>query len=516
MAPLRRFATVLTLLLLLLEGASALAKGSDLGAIRRLLGDPSPSARASALRRLAGDESPAALALLRDRLADEHPYVRRACAGVLGQVLEASRRRALLTALRRHRSEVARAEACRVFALWADAQGLRGLEAALGDRAAAVRASAVRWYALLLGARRAEWGAPAERLLVARAADADAGVRAEAVAVLPPVSATFPAPERAVLLKKVLSDRDARVRVAALGSSVAVGGEEAVVAVLHGLTNAVWSVRLAAAELARVVPERRVLEGLVPVLADERVRVRAAAHTALVHLTGIPFEPVVKRWRVWLEGEGRSFDLAAYAASPRARTRRERRFDSGTETVSTARFLGLAIESRHVAFVLDVSASMRERTEGGETRWEVVLHALRSALRTLRTGRRAWVNVHMFSDEVESVFDRARELTSARVKEIERRLAAKRPGGRTALYDGIEAALSDPEVDSIVVLSDGAPSAGRFFTKTDLLGELRLRNRWRRARIDVIAVGSDGIAKRWRDVLKRIASESGGRYVERK
>ena len=158
---------------------------------------------------------------------------------------------------------------------------------------------------------------------------------------------------------------------------------------------------------------------------------------------------------------------------------------------------------------------MREVVAEGETRWSLVLRALRRALGALRRGGKAWVNVHLFSEEVESLFDRARELTSVRAARIEKRLAQVRPSGRTALYDGIETALADPQVDTVVVLSDGAPSAGRFFTKTDILGEVKRRNRWRRARIDVIAVGKDGIAKRWRGVLREIAEESGGDYLER-
>ncbi len=66
-----------------------------------------------------------------------------------------------------------------------------------------------------------------------------------------------------------------------------------------------------------------------------------------------------------------------------------------------------------------------------------------------------------------------------------------------------------------MVLSDGAPSAGAFFTKTDLLAELRRANRFRRARIDVVAVGADQVARRWRDALQQIAQESGGTVVTR-
>ena len=49
----------------------------------------------------------------------------------------------------------------------------------------------------------------------------------------------------------------------------------------------------------------------------------------------------------------------------------------------------------------------------------------------------------------------------------------------------------------------------------DILSELRRLNRWRKARIDVVAVGSDTIAARWRDVLLRLTQETGGTLVKR-
>jgi Mg-chelatase subunit ChlD len=499
---------LLSFLLLGLSGLflprAVCAGGGELAAVRRLLEDPSPSARAAALRRLAGDESPPALALLSKRLGDPHPYVRRAVAGVLGQVLGVPARRKLVQRLRRHRDPVVRAEACRSFALWVDALGRGALEASLRDAQASVRLAALRWLAPLLPPED-EAGA---RLLLGLLADRDGGVRAEVLLLMRGRVLALPGAR----LQGLCSDSDARVRLAALESSVAVSEEVAVVAILRGLTDAVWSVRLAAAELSREVRVRRVLGALPPLLDDERMRIRAAAHAALIDLSGIPFAADAGKWRAWLETEGATFDPKARAP----RRRRESRFDTGTETVVGARFLGLSIESRHAAFVLDVSGSMKERVRGGETRWAVVAAALSGVLGQLK-GRRekAQVNVITFGDEARAFFESARPLTAARLGTIERRLAATVPAGRTALFDGIALALSDPEVDTLVVLSDGAPSAGAFFTKTDLLTEVARLNRWRRARIDVIAVGSDRIAKRWRDVMKRLAKESGGRFVAR-
>lgn len=527
--PLSQVVFSLLLFVPVLLASPSPARGGDPKAaeIRRLLDDPSPSARAAALRRLAGDSSSASISLLRERLADPHPYVRRACAGVLGQLLDPARRKLLTRQIARVRTPVVRLEACRIYALWADELGLSALHAALADRAPEVRQAAVSWYARLVdagldrGVERGGRGDPKAggpaagevwRRFTTLAKDTAPAVRAEALATLP---GAFPPREREELMREGLLDGDARVRMAALEGSVAVSRRAVVFAVLHGLVDAVWSVRLAAAELSRAVPEIRVLVALVDRLEDERRCVARAAEAGLLALTGIPFGANPTRWRKWIEEDGPSFDLEGYAAAPKARAGK-RFFKAGTDTVAAPRFLGLAVDSRHVAFVLDASSSMKQATADGGTRWAAMVAALKGVLRGLRAGPKAQVNVHLFAESVESLFKQAATLTPARVRQIEKYLSARGPRGRTALYDGIAAALADPTVDTVVVLSDGAPSAGSFFTKTDLLTEIALRNRWRRARIHVIAVGRDGIAKRWRDVLQRIAADSHGQYVERR
>ncbi len=470
--------------------------GADLAAVRRLLKDPSPSARAAAVRRLAGAEG-VALPVVIGALDDAHPYVRRAAAAVLGQVLALEARKRLVGKLSRHRSERARAEACRAFLLWADDIGRNALIRALDDGAASVRQEAVR--------NLAEWNlipdVPIHVSLAPRLADRDAGVRAETLDALRRIGALTPKQCEAGL-----HDRDFRVRIAALGGSVALAGEAAVVAVVHGLDDAVWSVRLSAAELSARVRDRRVLEALIERLDDERLRVREAAHEALVAHTGIPFGPQPERWSAWLREEGRAFDPHA-APPPAAKVE--------GHTVAGVRFMELPIVSRNVVFVVDASGSMSGRRPDGGTHWDAVCAELERALQALRSGGGARVNVICFASTVEAAFPAVKPLNSVSHKRIERWLSKRAPGGKTALYDGIATALADPEVDSVIVLSDGAPSAGSFFTKTDLLTEVTRANRFRRARIDVIAIGADRVAARWRDVLKRIATGNGGRFLRR-
>lgn len=92
-------------------------------------------------------------------------------------------------------------------------------------------------------------------------------------------------------------------------------------AVLHGLDDAVWSVRLVAAESAGAVRDRRVLAPLVAALKDPRERVAGAAGVALVRLTGIPFDPDPARWGAWLAKDGATFDPTGRAPTkPRRST----------------------------------------------------------------------------------------------------------------------------------------------------------------------------------------------------
>ena len=499
-----RAALVLSLLSLLfligpgLETAQA-RDIPDLGAVRRLLGAEEPSARAAALRRLAGYGGRRVCAVLLESLADPHPYVRRAAAGVLGTIDEAERP-ALAKALARQRDVVAGVAACRVLALWADARGRRALLDRLATSEPAVRAAAVRWLA----------DDPAEGVgaaLRGRLGDRDGEVRALAIDAL--VARGDPGPE----LASFLADPDWRVRLSALEGSVVgtpelPGGGGATVALLHGLDDAVWSVRFLAAELSGRVPDARLLPALVRCLSDPRHRVTAAAHESLVALTGIPFDPDPEVWTRWLATDGVDFDPAAREEHDPGSPSKPPRGG----TVARPRFLGLDVASRHVAFVLDGSGSMARRLPDGRTRWQSVCASLDEVLKGLEG---ASGNVFVFRAEVVSAFEATVRLTPRRRKQVLAWLDGIGPGGKTALYDGLAQGLADPAIDTVILLSDGAPSAGRFFTKTDLLTEIRRLNRWHQARIDIISVGTKGLAKRWRDVLRRLAEESGGTWLKR-
>jgi HEAT repeat protein len=543
-------------------------------AAKRVLDGGDPAARAAAVRRLAPLRDAAAVSQVIAALSDPHPYVRRAAGGVLGIAIAPEVRSRVLRDAPTWKDVLARREAASVFGLWLDGDGRAGLLRLAADKDAGVRAAAVR----RLGD---DADAAALSAVASALADPDGLVRATAYDAMAH-RLTEPARGRGTSSSspaipvdwiKGVADRDARVRLSALEGSAAVASkgsptraaearETAMVAVLHGLDDAVWSVRLAAAGLAGTLRDRRMLAPLVTRLHDERRRVVDEAGRSLTRLTGIPFDADPAPWEAWLRGDGASFDPGAVepkvAFQPKGKA--EPPTASGT-TVAPARLLDLPITSSHVAFVLDASGSMKEPMSaperppgkprdpkprsppsggasgggsgggngsdagrpsasagtsppaGGLTRWDRLRIELDAALGDL--GEKAEVNVVLFSDEAKALFPASVRVSPASRSRVHDALAGHAPAGRTALYDGIALALSDPEVDTVVVLSDGAPSAGQWFTKSDLRREVARANRWRKARIDVVAIGADEVAKRWRSLLEEIAEESGGTMLER-
>jgi predicted protein tyrosine phosphatase len=78
----------------------------------------------------------------------------------------------------------------------------------------------------------------------------------------------------------------------------------------------------------------------------------------------------------------------------------------------------------------------------------------------------------------------------------------------TNIFDAIELAYKDPEVDTIYLLTDGEPTTGRLVAPEDILDEVLRWNRQRQIVIHCIGIGTDA------DLLKRLAQESGGTYKQ--
>ena len=85
-------------------------------------------------------------------------------------------------------------------------------------------------------------------------------------------------------------------------------------------------------------------------------------------------------------------------------------------------------------------------------------------------------------------------------------------GSRGDLGGALAAALADPEADTVVLLGDGAPSAGDCFFRERILERLRQGLRLRPKAIHCVAFGARATDRQF---LEEIAARGGGRCVEK-
>jgi hypothetical protein len=70
-------------------------------------------------------------------------------------------------------------------------------------------------------------------------------------------------------------------------------------------------------------------------------------------------------------------------------------------------------------------------------------------------------------------------------------------------------------VDTLVLVTDGAPSEGKRKTRKAILAGVALLNRYRFVRIHTVEVGAANTSSRWRGFLRDLAEATGGHYLAR-
>lgn len=273
-----------------------------------------------------------------------------------------------------------------------------------------------------------------------------------------------------------------------------------------------WSTRLAAMEALEKMRTHEGVTAIVNRMPKEEGRMQAEFAQALWRLTGQPFQEDAKSWATWWANSKDKFQLLSDADLATVRSGEEEYRLRQTTRVKSE-FFGIKIISRRVIFILDVSGSMEEpladdyKGRGGWTRMEVARDEMKRCLEKLDTG--AFFNLLVFSSGVERWTDgnlvacddanRAKALAY-----VDKLLAF----GGTNLYDSLKEAFSDPEVDTIFLMSDGEPSMGEVVEPVVIREDVAAWNETRRIVINTIAVGGA------LNILEWLAEDSGGTHVK--
>ncbi len=256
---------------------------------------------------------------------------------------------------------------------------------------------------------------------------------------------------------------------------------------------------LAALETAERVRRAETVPGILGLLDHPRGRVVDRAFAAARAVTGMELPADPAAWREWWEHYGDGFEVPAKGSGPAAGGSRSR-----------VRFYGAPIVSDRVVFVIDESGSMRDPGSDGEPKIDGARAALEEALDAMEPS--AMFNVIGFGDGPRPFKERLVPATDRNVRDARRFLKAAGPRGRTNVFDALELALEDPEADAAVLLSDGAPSVGRFEYYQRIRRHVGFANLLRGASFSCVALTDSDAARRF---LKRLADESGGTYTER-
>jgi HEAT repeat protein len=482
----RRAGIVMALALTVLLSASVRAKDG----LGKRLRDADPEVRSAAVREVRETPTLAGVRLIFPLLEDEDDYVRDLTWATLGSVKEPEFIRWIGGAILTSRSVDLRREAI-------DALGFSGAKVALpilirtlDDREPQVRIGA----AVGLGRQK---GAEAARALRTHLKDKDLAVRAAVLESLSRVDAVA----AVGALQAALRDSDEGIRCVAL-RSLRYGNRELAIEVgAWALREGGWRLRAQAIENALWLKDRSVMEGLITAIPHmDRARVKADLFDALRTLTGLEIPPTQSDWDAWWEQHGAQWRKGGrIKLAPRA-----------AAASAVARYYGIPVKSDRVSFLLDGSGSMRGQMATDDPRIKMDT-ARTELLRTLDLlGTKIRYNVIVFQTEPEP-FRPALVAADARTrKRLEAFIRLKIGKGWTNVHDALVLALQDPEVDTIFILSDGAPSRGEHIFRSRILEQVRRINRRRKVVIHTISFAGKA---RDRKFLKDLAERNGGMSV---
>lgn len=312
----------------------------------------------------------------------------------------------------------------------------------------------------------------------------------------------FSNPEVARFVGDRMASSDGRDRLAAVDCAAASGDPAAAPLLAGRLGDPMWQVRLAAAHGLGVARSRESVPLLIAALGKEdRLRIRKTIGESLFRLTGEDFGDTKELWERWWRERGEGFAMPVKAPERKEVAR-------GGERRTVATFYGVPVDSDRVVFVLDVSSSMGGTGFGDEP--TELARAVKETLKVVKAlPSSAKANVILFETEIRPWNRGLTTLGTSTRKALERFLLAQKASGSTNLYDALEAALLMKDVETIYLLSDGQPTAGRITDGDEIVEAVRRLNRDTRAAVHCVSLGGES------RLLRRIAEATMGTYVTR-
>lgn len=297
-------------------------------------------------------------------------------------------------------------------------------------------------------------------------------------------------------LAALAAAQDFEGRMLGLSMLLELGADAGIAAAQQGLGHKAWEMRSLCYRYLAKCRDVTSIPLLIARYGKEEGRLAAELDEALFVHTGT--RCFTKRaWESWWQKHQVGFALP-HPDSVRAST------SSGSG--KTVVYHDIPVVSTRIAFVVDRSGSMVEKigTDKKFTRLDAAKEQLIRVVESLPDTHH--VNLITYENGVEWLWSELRRLSADNRRaflDSARRIAL---GGGTNIFDALEKAFEDRTVDTIYLLTDGTPTAGRVRTTEGILEEVRRWNRTRQIVIHCIGFGIDS------ELLKRLAQEHGGTY----
>ena len=199
-------------------------------------------------------------------------------------------------------------------------------------------------------------------------------------------------------------------------------------------------------------------------------------------------------WQAWSEGLS--------AGWTPGKPRRDAR-EVGNRSVA---FAGMPVLSEYLVILVDFSGSLWEERDG-KTRKEAVDVELRRLLEALP--ETTYFNLVPYTNEPIPWKDVLTPATKKNVADALDFFEGCKASGKGNAWDALSLAFDHKGVDTVVILTDGAPSGGTRWNlglMADLVAE---KNRFRGVALDALLVDAGGLKRYW----ERICRDSGGRVL---
>ncbi len=356
------------------------------------------------------------------------------------------------------------------------------------------------------------------------------------------------------------TEKEARVRAAAIEALGRRGAKEQKDLILKALEDERWQVRVAACGALGVLQLRDTVGPLIARMQLEEGRVNEDIDAALKLITGITYRGDALGWKGWWE-----VNKADWESGKLAKKEEPKKDDAaggkdgdgkdpagggkdaaggGKEPAppaaggTTVTFYGIETKSKNLVFVVDVSGSMGEPASyvpdansggnapaggpKGKRKIDIARWELSKAIAQLPENAR--FNIVTFHSDVK-VYSPTKMVIATKANKAAAQAFAEKlePQDATNIMDALEKAFDlagggkmqvdenyKGGVDTIFFMTDGTPTIGKSLDPKVIGDTVQKWNAVRKIRIHCI-----GIGKHAEELLKRLADESGGTYVKR-